>query len=232
MSEVLLHQTQVARVETIWPEFVTAFPTAQRMAAAPVGEVLRRWGRLGYPRRARALWDSARIISRDGWPSNLRTLPGVGEYTAAAVATLADNEDVIALDVNVRRVAERVAGARMTTADATAVVRLLGRDFAPRDRLLALMDLGALVCTARRPECPECPLRRRCATRGALPDAAPRRQAPFAGSFRERRGKVMAALRIGPTPVDTLDRDALASLLKDGLAVTRRRRGIDVAQLP
>lgn len=232
MSEVLLHQTQVSRVESIWSEFADAFPTAQRMAAVPVGNVLRQWGRLGYPRRARALWESARVISHDGWPSDLRTLPGVGEYTAAAVAILADNDDAVALDVNVRRVAERVAGTRLSTSDATTTVRLLGRGLSSRDRLLALMDLGALVCTARSPDCGACPLRRRCVTRGPLPDVAPRRQATFAGSFRERRGKVMAALRVQPTPVDALDNEALASLVQDGLAMVRRRRGVEVAQLP
>lgn len=232
VSEVMLQQTQVRRIEIAWPRFVREFPTARAMARRPVADVVRAWDRLGYPRRARWLWESAREITAHGWPDDLRTLPGIGPYTAAAVASLVDDADVVALDVNIRRVAERVAGATLSDTDAATMVRRLGRGLEPRDRLLALMDLGALVCTARTPDCAVCPLRRRCASRGARPDERRSRQAPFAGSFRQRRGVVMAALRAGPTPAADLDDDALASLIVDGLAVVRRVRGVSVARLP
>ncbi|HEY5013052.1 MAG TPA: A/G-specific adenine glycosylase, partial [Acidimicrobiia bacterium] len=107
---------------------------------------------------------------------------------------------------------------RLGHRDAEAATRRLGGRLSGRDRLLALMDLGALVCTARAPACPTCPLRRPCATRGPLADERRSRQAAFAGSFREQRGLVLAALRAGPTPIAHLDADALASLVADGLA--------------
>lgn len=232
MSEILLHQTQVDRIRTAWPAFRRAFPTPRRMAARPVGDVLRLWDRLGYPRRARALWRCAQIITNDGWPEDLRSLPGIGSYTAAAVRILADDADLVALDVNVRRVVERVQGQRLPDRDAEAVIRRISRGMAPRDRLLALMDLGAMVCTARTPNCAECPLRRRCATRGPLPESSPRRAAPFAGSFRQQRGQVLAALRNGATPITEFDATALDSLVRDGLAVIRTQRGTRIAQLP
>ena len=232
ISEVMLQQTQVARIVTAWPPFMAAFPTPAAMAAQPVGAVVQAWGRLGYPRRARRLWEAARVIAHDGWPDDLEDLPGVGAYTAAAVRSLVDDADVVAVDVNLRRVAERVAGANLGTADLEATIRRLGRGLAPRDRLLALMDLGALVCRAREPGCAGCPLRRRCASRGVRADERRTRQAPFAGSFRQRRGQVMAALRIGPTATAELDAEALASLVADGLAEVRTQRGVDTARLP
>ena len=104
VSEVMLHQTQVARAEVAWPAFMAAFPTPAATAAAWPAAVIRAWGRLGYPRRARHLYDAAVVIARDGWPDDLRSLPGVGRYTAGAVAAQADDVDVPAVDVNVRRV--------------------------------------------------------------------------------------------------------------------------------
>jgi len=110
MSEVMLHQTQVARVEAAWPAFVAAFPTPAAMAAAGPAAVIRAWGRLGYPRRARRLYEAAAVVARDGWPDDLRHLPGVGRYTAAAVRAQADDTDIPAVEVNVRRVVERCTG--------------------------------------------------------------------------------------------------------------------------
>src|SRR6516165_5273488 len=115
----MLHQTQAPRVEGAYPAFLAEFPTPAAMAAATPGDVIRAWGRLGYPRRARRLWEAARHIAADGWPEDLRTLPGVGRYTAAAAAEAAD-ADVPAVDVNVRRVVERVAGRRLTASAAEA----------------------------------------------------------------------------------------------------------------
>lgn len=227
-SEVMLHQTQVARAEVAWPEFIARFPTPQAMAAAGPAAVIRAWGRLGYPRRARHLHDAAVVIARDGWPDDLRTLPGVGRYTAAAVRAQADDADVPAVDVNIRRVVQRVEGRVLGDAEAEAAMVRVGAPLRGRDRLLALMDVGAMVCKPRDPRCDECPLWTRCATRGPLDGEVRRRQAPFAGSFRERRGRVMAALRDGPTPVADLDAEALASLVADGLAQVTRGR----ARLP
>ena len=221
VAEVMLQQTQVARVEQAWEPFLVAFPDPQTAAAAGPGALIAAWGRLGYPRRARRLWEAASRVTEHGWPDDLTELPGVGAYTAGAVAAEADDADTVALDVNIRRVVERVEGGRLSRHDAETATRQLGSRLSGRDRLLALMDLGALVCTARTPACPTCPLHRVCATRGPLPDERRSRQAAFAGSFREKRGIVLAALRAGPTPVAGLDAEALASLVADGLAEVR-----------
>ena len=228
VSEVMLHQTQVPRVAAVYDAFLARFPTPDAMADAGPGAVIEAWGRLGYPRRARRLWEASVIIAEGGWPIDLTTLPGIGRYTAAAVTAQADAADVPAVEVNIRRVVQRVTGRRLTEREAeTAVVRI-GRPLRGRDRLLALMDVGALLCRPRAPRCVACPLRRRCATRGPLPDETRTRQAPFAGSFRQRRGEVMAGLRVGPMVATELDADALASLVADGLAVVVR----GCAQLP
>jgi A/G-specific adenine glycosylase len=228
VSEVMLHQTQVSRVEAAWLAFSTAFPTPEAMAAAGPGAVIQAWGRLGYPRRARRLYDAAVVIARDGWPDNLRDLPGVGRYTAAAVRAQADGVDVSAVDVNIRRVVQRIIGRVVSDAVAEEVMVVVAQPLRGRDRLLALMDLGALVCKPRAPLCDACPLFVACATRGELLDEGGRRAAPYRGSFRERRGRVLGALRGGSVPVAELDTDALASLVHDGLAVVRGDR----ARLP
>ena len=225
VSEVMLQQTQVTRILEAWPAFMAEFPDAATMAAATPGAVIAAWGRLGYPRRARRLHDAAVVITRDGWPEDLRTLPGVGAYTAGAVANCTRDGNVPAIDVNVRRVLERRAGRLLTPREADAAYRRTGRELEGRDRFLAIMDLGAMVCRARDPRCEECPLRRGCATRGPLAGEVRTRQAPFEGSFRQRRGRVMARLRAADAvPIRELDEDALASLVADGLAVVRRGR--------
>jgi A/G-specific adenine glycosylase len=228
VSEVMLHQTQVARVATVYDDFLARFPTPTAMADAGPAAVIEAWGRLGYPRRARRLYDTAVVVRDQGWPDDLTSLPGIGRYTAAAILAQADDADIAAVEVNVRRVAERVSGARLSERDAEVASVRIGRPLRGRDRLLALMDVGALLCRPRSPGCRQCPLRRRCATRGALPDETRHRQAPFAGSFRQRRGEVMARLREEPVPARDLDGDALASLVDDGLAVVIRGR----ARLP
>lgn len=228
VSEVMLHQTQVVRVAAVFDEFLARFPTPTAMADAGPAAVIEAWGRLGYPRRARRLFDAAVVIRDHGWPDDLATLPGVGRYTAAAVLAQADDVDVAAVEVNVRRVAERVSGTRLSERAAEDATIRIGRPLRGRDRLLALMDVGAVLCRPSTPRCDPCPLRRRCATRGALADETRHRQAPFAGSFRQRRGIVMARLREGSAPARELDADALASLVDDGLAVVARGR----ARLP
>jgi A/G-specific adenine glycosylase len=220
VSEVMLHQTQAARVEIAWPAFIAEFPTPAAMATAGPGDVIRAWGRLGYPRRARRLWEAAERIARDGWPDDLTDLPGVGRYTAGAVRAQADDADAVAVDVNIRRVVERVVGRRLSVRETETEMVRVGRPLHGRDRLLALMDVGAVLCRPTDPRCDRCPLRRRCHTRGALPPIIRDRPAPFDGSFRQRRGTVLARLRAGPTPVALLDRDALESLRRDGLAVS------------
>jgi A/G-specific adenine glycosylase len=224
VSEVMLHQTQVPRVAAVFDAFLTRFPTPEAMAAAGPGAVIEAWGRLGYPRRARRLYDASVVIVRDGWPEDLTALPGIGRYTAAAVLAEADDRDVPAIEVNVRRVVERVSGARLSEREAEAASVRVGRPLRGRDRLLALMDVGALVCKPRVPRCAECPLRRRCATRGPLDGEGRSPQAAFAGSFRQRRGVVMARLRSGSAPVAELDAEALASLVDDDLATVSRGR--------
>lgn len=219
VSEVMLQQTQVARVLAVWPEFIDRFPEPKVMADAGVGAVIGAWGRLGYPRRARRLWESSVVIADAGWPEVLTELPGVGRYTAAAIRAQADDEDVPAIEVNIRRVVQRVDARLLSERAAELASVRLGRGLHGRDRLLALMDLGASVCTPRAPACPTCPVRRRCATRGPLPNEVTARQAPFEGSFRQRRGLVMARLRVESTaPIAELDAEALASLVADGLA--------------
>jgi A/G-specific adenine glycosylase len=219
VSETMLHQTQVPRVAAVYDEFLARFPTPAAMAATGPGTVISAWGRLGYPRRARRLWEAAVSIDAHGWPADLTELPGVGRYTAAAVAAQADGVDVAAVDVNVRRVVERVRGRPLTTSEAERAMVEVGHPLRSRDRLLALMDVGAVLCRPREPRCSECPLRRRCETRAPLPDERRSRQAKFAGSFRQRRGQVMARLREGSVRAIGLDAEALASLVHDGLAV-------------
>jgi A/G-specific adenine glycosylase len=228
VSETMLHQTQVRRVLAVYDDFIARFPTPSAMAGAGPGAVIEAWGRLGYPRRARRLWEAASMIDARGWPTDLVELPGVGRYTAGAIAAQADDADVPAVDVNVRRVLERVCGRRLSARDAERTMVDVGKPLRGRDRLLALMDVGALLCRPRAPRCDECPLRSRCTTRAPLEDETRTRQAPFAGSFRQRRGEVLARLRAGAAPVVDLDPEALASLVDDGLAVADGRR----ARLP
>jgi A/G-specific adenine glycosylase len=220
VSEVMLQQTQAGRVADAWPAFIRAFPTAAAMAAVAPGAVIAAWGRLGYPRRARRLWESATVIAREGWPDDLTELPGVGRYTAGAVLAQAEDADVPAVEVNVRRVVERCAGRRLSEREAEAEMTRLARPLRGRDRLLSLMDVGALLCRPSGPRCRECPLRRRCVAKGPLADETRSRQGRFEGSFRQRRGLVMARLRDADVvSIGDLDPDALASLVADGLAV-------------
>ncbi|MBV8951676.1 MAG: A/G-specific adenine glycosylase [Actinobacteria bacterium] len=219
VSEVMLHQTQVPRVAAAWPAFIERFPTPAAMAEAGPGAVIEAWGRLGYPRRARRLFEAASVITTAGWPDDLATLPGVGRYTADAVRAQADDADVVAVEVNVRRVVERVRGARLTPRAAEEAMRDVADPLTGRDRLLALMDVGAMLCRPRHPRCGECPLAPGCRARGPLADETrAARQGAFAGSFRQRRGAVLATLRVAAAPVTKVDREALDSLVADGLA--------------
>jgi len=224
VSEVMLHQTQVPRVAAVFDAFMAEFPTPAATAAAGPAAVITAWGRLGYPRRALRLWESAARIADRGWPEDLSELPGVGSYTAAAVTAQVDGDDRIGIEVNIRRVCERVRGTRLSDGDAQACAREIGAGLDPRDRLLAIMDLGATVCTARAPSCDRCPIVGACATRGTHTEETKHRQGRFAGSFRQRRGQAMARLREGPVAAADLDGEVLASLLDDGLAEVTRGR--------
>jgi A/G-specific adenine glycosylase len=228
VSEVMLQQTQVGRVAAVWPGFMVRFPTPEAMAAAPAGDVIAAWGTLGYPRRARRLWEAAGVVAAAGWPDDLAVLPGVGRYTAEAVAAQVDGRDAAAVETNVRRVVERRAGRVLPPREAAAASRAAGRPLDGRDRLLALMDVGAVLCRPRRPRCPECPLEPECATAAAVAAGGASaadaslgrrpRQPAYEGSFRQRRGRVLAELRAGPRPSAGLDAAALAALVEDGLA--------------
>ena len=215
VSEVMLQQTQAARVVPYYEAFLARFPDAAALAAATPREVLAAWSGLGYNRRALALQAAARIVQH-GWPDDLTELPGVGPYTAAAVGAFAFDRQQAAVDTNVRRVIERHDGGSHTPA-------ALARRAAEFNQ--AMMELGATVCRPRAPRCGECPVRRGCA--GPLPPPPRRRGAErFEDSDRWARGRILAALLEGrpPPPELTAERRerALAALERDGLVVRRR----------
>ena len=243
VSEFMLQQTPVARVLPIWTDWVRRWPTASATAAASAADVLRAWGKLGYPRRAKRLHECATVIARehqDVVPDDvdtLLTLPGVGSYTARAVACFAYRQRVPVVDTNVRRVVARAvhgradAGAPSAVRDHADVSALLPNDATAPKFSVALMELGATVCTARAPRCGLCPLGE-CAWRqaGYPPAQDPaRRVQTFAGTDRQVRGRLLDVLRAKDSPVtraeldvawltDTAQRDrALYSLLVDGL---------------
>ena len=195
VSEVMSQQTQVERVVPRWRRWLERWPTVEALAAAPAGDVIREWQGLGYNRRALALHHAARQVAAHGWPDDLTGLPGVGRYTADAVASFAFGHEVLPVDVNVRRVSERT-----------------GHDFSPAAGQ-ALMDLGKTVCLARVPRCGVCPLASACPSRGRRFEPT-RRQAPFEGSFRQRRAAALRAVVAGSQPRDA---EAVASLARDGL---------------
>ena len=245
VSEVMLQQTPVARVEPVWREWMARWPAPADLAAAPTADVLRAWGRLGYPRRALRLQDCARAVveRHDGevprGEEALRALPGVGEYTAAAVTAFAHGRRAVVVDTNVRRVLARAVGGDALPAPSyTAAERRRAHEVAPADDdaatrwAAASMELGALVCTARTPRCGACPVAGLCAWRRAGRPADEhadrRRTQAWAGTDRQVRGRVMAVLRDAPGPVPRtvvagvwadaaqLDR-CVASLVEDGL---------------
>ena len=198
VSEVMLQQTQVTRVVPRYTAWLERWPTVDSLAAASPAEVIREWQGLGYNRRGLKLHRAARQIARDGWPSELTELPGVGPYTAAAIRCFAFGDLVLPADTNVRRVQERTRG------------RFSG------ESAQALMDLGATICVARVPKCGSCPLAAGCPSRGRR-YAPLRKQAPLAGSFRERRARTLRLVALEPRPLRELDGDAVASLAADGL---------------
>jgi A/G-specific adenine glycosylase len=244
VSEVMAQQTPVARVEPVWLAWMQRWPTPADLAAEPPGEVIRAWGRLGYPRRALRLREAAvaMVDLHEGQvPTDeaaLLTLPGVGGYTAAAVAAFAFGHRTTVVDTNVRRVLVRVVEGREHAAPAlTAAESALAASLVPVEAdaaatwNVAVMELGALVCRARGPLCDECPLLERCAwVRAGRPahDGPVRRGQAWHGTDRQVRGAVLQLLRESPRPVPraALGRagsDAgqlvrcIASLVEDGL---------------
>jgi A/G-specific adenine glycosylase len=195
VSEVMLQQTQVSRVLPAYGRFLTRFPTLRALARAPLGEVLREWSGLGYNRRAR---DLHRIAQKhpSGLPrmvAGLDALPGIGAYTASAVACFAFGEAVAFADTNIRRVLGRaILGRTATDREAVALDARFGSRRASARWHHALMDLGATICLAKRPRCAVCPLRAICDYDGA--DSAPRKQSPFRASDRRVRGAIVRHL--------------------------------------
>ena len=239
VSEVMLQQTQASRVVTAFGSFLRRFPTVRALAAATRGDVVREWGGLGYNRRAVRLSEAARVVVRDHGgriphdPVALRELPGVGRYTAAAVASLGFGEPVAVVDTNVRRVVSRVHlgvdDHEVSSKEAWGLAEgWLDRDD-PVTWNQALMDLGREVCRPE-PRCDVCPLAGVCRFRrdGAAATRGPSRQGSFEGSTRQVRGAVVRALRSHPWltpaqlasktgfPVDRVDA-AVATLSVDGL---------------
>jgi A/G-specific adenine glycosylase len=246
VSELMLQQTPVVRVLPVHEAWLARWPTPAALAAEPSGEAVRAWGRLGYPRRALRLHEAARTIVADHGgvvPDSydaLRALPGVGDYTAAAVAAFAYRQRQVVLDTNVRRVLGRaVSGVEFPARSVTRAERELGAALLPDDPptaatwSVAVMELGALVCTADRPRCGACPVVDACAWHGAgrpAYDGPPRPVQTYAGTDRQCRGRLLGVLRdaTGSVPKDRLDavwedpvqrERALASLLADGLVV-------------
>ena len=243
VSEFMLQQTPVSRVLPIWCDWVVRWPTPSATAAASAADVVRAWGKLGYPRRAKRLHECATVIARDHGdvvPDDvdiLLTLPGVGGYTARAVACFAYHQPVPVVDTNVRRVVARVVHGRADAATASAVCdhadvsALLPKDSSAHRFSAALMELGAIVCTARTPRCGVCPLSGcRWRQAGYPPAQGPaRRPQAYAGTDRQVRGRLLDVLRGNEFPVtraeldvawltDTEQRErALNSLLADGL---------------
>ena len=198
VSEVMLQQTQVDRVVPRYLGWLERWPTVEALAAAPAADVIREWQGLGYNRRALSLHRAAMQIAAGGWPDNLTELPGVGRYTADAVACFALGGDVLPVDTNVARVRER-------TGEAFDV-----------GCAQALMDLGATVCLARVPRCGVCPLAADCPSRGRRYEPL-RKQGRFEGSFRQRRAATLRLVAALARPAADLDPAAVAALERDGL---------------
>ncbi|HSG79058.1 MAG TPA: A/G-specific adenine glycosylase [Acidimicrobiia bacterium] len=225
VSEVMLQQTQVDRVVPRYERFLRRFPNVAALATAPLADVLDEWSGLGYNSRAKRLHDAARCVDRDGWPahaSGLRELPGIGPYTAAAVASFAFGERVGAVDTNVRRVLSRWSGRALAGRELEAAAA----DELPEDAATwnqAVMELGAVLCRPRSPRCADCPVEVWCADPTVYEPPPP--QAPFEGSRRQLRGAVLRALRSGPKPFDDLRgltnghsiEDVLTDLTREGL---------------
>ncbi len=231
VSEVMAQQTQISRVAAQWSAFLAAFPTVERLATAPTADVLRAWRGLGYNRRALNLQRAARIIVSEhgGRVPNevaaLQRLPGIGPYTARAVAALAFGHAVGPVDTNVRRVLGRLTGSDGPAADLQRIADSIVPADRPADWTHALMDLGATVCRSAAPRCDECPASPSCrslASRGSRPrPRVGKREPAFASTSRWLRGRILDRLRDVPGaawgtvtgPVGSHDEDAVEAAL-------------------
>ncbi|WP_104086938.1 A/G-specific adenine glycosylase [Arthrobacter sp. GMC3] len=216
VSEIMLQQTPVVRVQPVWEAWMARWPTPAAFAAESQGEILRAWGRLGYPRRALRLHAAAAMIvdEHDGEVpdtfDSLLALPGIGTYTAAAVAAFAFGRRETVVDTNIRRVHARLfIGQALPAPALTAAEMKLAAELLPADPAesvewnAAVMELGALICTARSPKCELCPVQDKCAWIAAgqpEPTYIPKGQ-PWAGTDRQVRGAVMAVLRAADAPI-------------------------------
>jgi A/G-specific adenine glycosylase len=198
VSEVMLQQTQVERVVPRWQAWLERWRTPAALAEASAADVIREWQGLGYNRRAINLHRAAQVVAARGWPADLTELPGVGPYTAAAIANQAFGAPVLPVDTNVARIQKRT-----------------GHAFG-HEALQALFDLGATVCLARVPRCGVCPLAGLCPSRG-LRYEPQRKQSRFEGSFRQRRAALLRLVADEPQPLEAIDAEAVESLLRDGL---------------
>lgn len=260
VSEVMSQQTPVARVAPVWVDWMGRWPTPGDLATAPTADVLRAWGRLGYPRRALRLQECARVIveTHDGEvPEDealLLSLPGIGTYTAAAVMAFAFGRRSVVVDTNVRRVLARtIGGDALPMPSLTAAESARAARIAPRSDLgsalwaAASMELGAVVCTARTPSCEVCPVAHLCAWRAAgYPadeHAARRRTQAWKGTDRQARGTVMGVLRAAHEPVLRTEIDTtwpdpgqlgrcLGALVEDGLVEQCEVGGLQAYRLP
>lgn len=237
VSEFMLQQTPVVRVLPVWEAWMERWPTPAALAAEPVAEAVKAWGRLGYPRRALRLHAAAIVITEEhdgqvpGSPEELLALPGVGTYTAAAIACFAFKIPTVVVDTNIRRVHARlISGKALPEQNQNAAELALATELLPESSSkvddgttlanswnIAVMELGALVCTARSPRCEECPVAAQCAWIAAgrpEPHYKPKGQ-PWHGTDRQVRGAMMAVLRHSSAPVD---RDEL--LMVPDLAIT------------
>jgi A/G-specific adenine glycosylase len=244
VSEFMLQQTPVVRVLPVFEPWMQRWPTPGDLAADSPGDAVRAWGRLGYPRRALRLHAAATAITNDYrgrvpvTVPELIALPGIGEYTARAVAAFAFGARTPVVDTNVRRVLSRAVNGRdsirqpATAADRRQLEGLLPTEPAVAARFsAAVMELGALICTATRPRCADCPIADGCAWRAAgyPPATATRMVQTWAGTDRQVRGRILALLReaqhpVARTAIDVVWPDAeqrgrcVASLITDGLA--------------
>ena len=247
VSEFMLQQTPVDRVLPAWNSWLARWPAPSALAADPPAEAIRAWGRLGYPRRALRLHEAAARIATDhddlvpADDATLRSLPGVGEYTSGAVRAFAYGQRALALDTNVRRVlARHDFGREFPTPALTRTEVAYAAAIQPTRTgaawMAAVMELGALVCTARRPACSACPIRSTCRwlALGQPAGEPPRRQPKYEGSDRQARGALLAVLREAGRPVTTQElalawpdraqsARALDGLVADGLAAPAPR---------
>ena len=253
VSEIMLQQTPVARVLPIYIEWMKRWPTPAALAAATPAQVITAWGRLGYPRRALRLHECAKVISTQykgripDTQSELRELPGIGDYTSAAIIAFAFDGRSLVLDINIRRLFARVIdGVEVPTAAPTKSERQDREKLIPAKNphvwAAATMELGALICTAKNPKCGQCPLADQCIWRSLdfpLSDQ-PKRTQSWHGTDRQCRGVIVQALRENPSlakkeimqlwDVPSQVEKALLTLLEDGLLVEQKGHRFSLPQ--